>query len=125
MTSPTPLTLDQVQNEVASLYGVLVSFLGDDCDRVLAFTHDRRRAIAAARRHIHTEWSEKVTSLDTHGSKWVQVFNTCGCPDDQNPGESCEHYGLPPCSSEFAWTAEPCTPTDLNALPVIEFEWDC
>jgi hypothetical protein len=33
--------------------------------------------------------------------------------------------GLPPCSSEYAWRAEPCTPNDLNALPVIEFEWDC
>jgi hypothetical protein len=123
--TPTPLELDAVDTQ-GTYYGVRIAMLGEDGDRCLAFTHARRRAIAATRRHIREEYSERASDIGPANPSWVQIFDKCGCaPDVENPGDDCDHWGLPPCQDVYGWASARCKPSDLNALAVIELEWDC
>jgi hypothetical protein len=123
-----PVTLDKVDGH-STYYGVTVADIGEDSNTIYAFTHDVRRAIAAARRHIRVEHGETATEIEPHEPRYAQVFNHCGCqPHDDHEGSNCEceRYGLPPCSPDtFDWLCERCNPDAANAIPVIELDWDC
>ena len=115
----------------AVLYGVPVSFLGEEQESVAAFTVDRRRALAAMNRLVRHDVGDPFaeaydpTSLALH---WVTVATHCGCvhpdptqcsvetngdvtccpvidADDPDAAQvddhDCEHYGLPPCTEDL------------------------
>lgn len=121
-----PVMLDKVDGS-GTYYGVKIADVGEDCESVLAFTHDARRAIAATRAHIRQNHGEIADSIDMRKSLFVQVFDHCGCPPHGNCVDcECERYGLPPCSPDtYAWMTEVCTPDAEHAIPVIELDWTC
>lgn len=126
-TEPRPLTLDQVLMS-GTYYGVKIADIGEDCERVFAFTHDERRAIAATRAHIRAFHGETADTIDPGKPQYVQIFDECGCPEDlpdDEKGDNCEHFGVPPCRDEFGWMSHRCEPDAPNAIAVIELEWGC
>lgn len=125
------LPLNLVEAE-AEHYGVKVGRLGEDLDMgTFAFTHDRRRAIAAALALYRFE-GERVWSVSVGTPHWWRVVDNCGCgeactcePDEDGETyhERCEHSGLPPCQPErHSWMGLPCKADDLGALPVLVLE---
>lgn len=132
---PKPLTLDQVDTygHGGEHYGVKLAALGEEGDMGwVAFTHDRRRAIAALNRHVREDLREgRVYKITTDAPEWWLLFENCGCgekcqhaPDgDGWIDHTCDHEGLPPCDTErFAWACERGAADAPGALPVITME---
>lgn len=127
-----PLPLDEVDDLYpGKYYGVQVAVLGEDGDDgYIAFTTDRRRAIAAVCADLR--WNgDRPDTLTVSDLRWVQVFDHCGCPDhDPDPQADhddceCHHHGLPPCAPEtWAWVYEDATPDAPNALPIYQITRD-
>jgi hypothetical protein len=118
-----PLPLDEIHCD--DFYGVLVSALGEAGEQVgyVAFTTDRRRALAAVNAVRRTE-GESSSYLDAETFGYVQVFEHCGCPphevdeDGDHSDCDCPHWGLPPCHDElYSFAQQNCSPDALNALP--------
>jgi hypothetical protein len=126
-----PLPFDQIAAGCSStIYGVPVSFLGEEQDGMAAFTLDRRRALAAMNALVRREIDEpfrELYDLSSLKSRWVLAYGHCGCehkdphacrgdlngpvtccrvdPDDPDgediDNHECEHYGLPPCIEDL------------------------
>lgn len=129
-TTLTPLTLDQIAG-CERYYCVYVASLGEDGESVVAFTHDQRRAVAAARRLVRETHGERVTALAPSKLRWTQVFDHCGClphepdPEHGHDGCDCIHYGVPPCGDTYGWMSVHCAADAPGALPCITFDWEC
>ncbi|WP_134667878.1 hypothetical protein [Amycolatopsis sp. CFH S0078] len=120
--------LDQIAVS-GTYYGVKVADTGvGGEDGIIAFTHDTRRAIAAARAHIRKFHGETPDFVEANPALHVQLFDRCGCQTDladEEKGDDCEHFGLPPCRDDFAWMSEACEPDAVNAHVMIKMEWGC
>lgn len=127
------LTLDEVEVET-TIYGVKVSRMGENLDEgAVAFTHDRRRAIAAVLALFRSE-GDRVQKLTVVEPKWWRVVDNCGCGDtcacekdedgDTNHDECVgTHYGLPPCHEQIYTFIGLESPADSEgAIPVIKME---
>lgn len=129
-TTARPLPAGKVPTE-QTYYGVRMSTFGVDGEGLIAYTHDSRRAVAAANRFIRAVHGERATMIADGKPKYVQIFDTCGCaPHEPDPVEhhdqcDCEHDGLPPCRDEYGWMSHTCEPNAENAIAVIELEWQC
>ena len=123
-------------NPSAEHYVVKIACLGEDGDEgFVAFTHDRRRAVAALHRYIRVDLKDGPVKKITSGKTgWWLVFDNCGCgdtcphPEDED-GEiecnDCEHYGLPPCIEDrLPWLGETQAEAVEGSVPVMEFEVD-
>jgi hypothetical protein len=124
--SGTPLALDQIKC-TDRFYGVPVSALGEDCDQgYVAFTSDRRRALAAVNRYRRGYDGERRNYLESEEFKYVQVFDHCGCEPHEDVYHvecDCPHWGLPPCQEDtFVFVQETCSPDAVNALPAFQLE---
>lgn len=119
-----PLPLDQIMCTVEH-YGVKVAELGADGDEgFCAFTHDRRRAVAAVYRYLR-EVCDRPGKLTVSGPEWRLFVTTCGCGETCPHGDDdheCERWGLAPCRDDFAWIGQRCDEGTPGALPVIELE---
>jgi hypothetical protein len=128
-----PLPLDKVSDH-AEHFGVKVAALGEDGDMGwVAFTHDRRRAIAALHRYIRVDLdSGPVREITTEEPRWWVVVDNCGhgdtCPHTPDEHDSvwhedCTHFGLPPCQpDELGWIGTRCDGGTPGAVPVIEMQ---
>lgn len=127
-----PLTLDRI--DLDEHHGVKVGTLGEDHDEgIVAFTHDRRRALAAANRLLRSEFGKRH-GIDVIAAQatWWRVVDNCGCgpecphePDAAGDREhdNCVTYGLPPCTEDtFSWMGLTCDEGTLGALSVTVIE---
>lgn len=127
-----PLTLERI--DLDEYHGVKVGTLGEDHDEgIVAFTHDRWRALAAASGLLRSDLGRRH-GVDILGAKavWWRVVDNCGCgeqcphePDDAGDREhgDCATYGLPPCTEEvFSWMGLTCDEGTPGALPVTVIE---
>lgn len=129
-TAPT-LPLDQV-SITCEFYGVKLAELGEDSDAgIAAFTHDKRRALAAINRYVRETCKAKAEWIDAGPPEWWQIIENCGCgekcphvvDEDGDIEHDCPHYGLPPCTEEaLGWIGLKCPAAALGAVPVIECE---
>jgi hypothetical protein len=128
-----PLTLDQI--DLDEHHGVKAGSLGADHDMGIAvFTHDRRRALAAANSLLRSEWGHHTIGVTASKAVWWLVVDNCGCgpvcphePDEAGDREhhNCATYGLPPCIEEvFSWMGLTCDEGTPGALPVTVIEVD-
>lgn len=127
-TDPTPIPLDKIGCHVEH-YGVKIAALGEDSDMGwVAFTHNRRRAIAALHRYIRVDLdSGPVREITTEQPRWWVVVDNCGhgetCPHEADADgstwhEDCKHHGLPPCQTdELGWIGEYCDEGTPGAVP--------
>lgn len=125
------LTLDRLDDE-AEYYGVKIAVLGEDCDMgEVVFSHDTRRAIAAARRYYREHYLEKAFAIHVSKPQWWRLATKCGCGDtcpcpadeDGFVEHECARFGLPPCKDEeFSWMGEVCEADDPNAIAVLVLE---
>lgn len=124
------LTPDRVQ--AYEHYGVKVTSLGEDGDMgEVAFTHDRRRAIAAVCAMYRKDVGERVREVFVGKTHWWRIVNRCGCGEqcpcpadaDGYVEHNCQHHGLPPCRDDGAfWMGLVCNEEDPGALPVTTME---
>ncbi|WP_037321478.1 hypothetical protein [Amycolatopsis orientalis] len=98
-TSELPRSLDTITGDAVH-FGVKVAEINEG-DAVCVFTHDRRRALAAAARHARLTRDEKAVELTASEAAWVQITG---------PGKE--------------WWAEPCAAEAVNAIPVTVVAWD-
>jgi hypothetical protein len=128
MPTPQFLTLDQVG--AYTFYGVKVSTLGEDGDMgEVAFTHDRRRAIAATAALYRKEYGVRAKNVQILGGpQWWRIVDNCGCGTctcllDGDPDHGCTYFGLPPCLPDaLAWLGIACADDAPGALPAIQLE---
>lgn len=129
MSTTDYLSLDQV--EAYTFHGVKVCTLGEDGDMgEIAFTHDRRRAIAAAAALYRTEYGVRATAIHVvNGPQWWRFIDHCGCgnecacPQEGDPEHLCTFFGLPPCVRDgLAWIGFPCAADAPGALAVIQLD---
>lgn len=125
-----PLPIDKI-HIADEYYGVKVAELGEDHDEgIVAFTHDKRRAIAAVNRYCREQHKSRAETIDLT-PLWWQVYDNCGCGDtcahapdgDGDVEHTCERLGLLPCVDEtFTWIGEKCGPNAPGAIGVLEGE---
>jgi hypothetical protein len=135
-----PIPLDKLDG-CSEFYGVKVAAVGEDGEEIAAFTHDRRRAVAAANRYVREVWLMKLRSIDVRtmrvdgGSmkpeQWWIAIDSCGCgdtcphPKDEDGWSdcNCKTYGLPPClEEEMTWIGRLVPEGTPAAFPVLLFE---
>lgn len=127
---PQFLPLEEV--DAYTFHGVKVTTLGEDGDMgEVAFTHDRRRAIAATVALHRREYRARVDEVFAGNPQWWRIVANCGCgptckcplDSEGDPEHRCKHFGLPPCLPEgLTWIGLVCAEDDPGALPVIELE---
>jgi hypothetical protein len=127
---PDHLSLDQL--DISEYHGVKITQLGEDGDGEAAFTHDRRRAVAACLAMYRSGAGERVRAISVAEPIWWRVVGNCGCgdactcPRDEDgytEHNACQRLGLPPCHTEqFTWMGLVCGKGDLGALPVTRME---
>jgi hypothetical protein len=131
MPDPQFLTLDQV--DAVTFHGIKVATLGEDGDMgEIAFTHDRRRAVAATAALYRRDYGVRAKDVQVVGQpQWWRFVDNCGCGPacacpldaDGDPEHGCTHFGLPPClNNALVWIGLPCTADAPGALPVIQLE---
>jgi hypothetical protein len=104
VTATVPLEKIDVPDEY---YGVKVVEVGEDHDEgIVAFTHDRRRAIAAINRYVREQYQSRAEMIDLT-PLWWQVYPTCPRTND---------------AEVSAWVGEKCGPDAPGAIPVLEGE---
>lgn len=135
---PLPLSELDVSGEY---FGVKVATMGEDAEEIAAFTHDRRRALAAVHRFIREAWLTKPLRLDLRevradgdpmrAEQWWIGLDNCGCgdtcphePDEEGYRDcSCKSYGLPPCvEEEMSWMGRLVPEGTPGAFPALQFE---
>lgn len=115
-------------------YGVYVAGIGEDFPgedgRWVAFTHDRRRAIAAVSAEVRAESGDRLEKIAATKVTWWRIRANCGC------GEKCAHPDgscwededglceptLPPCGDSYGWIGEDAEDGAELAFPVIVFD---
>lgn len=126
-----PLPLEKVYAD--EFYGVKVAELGEDGGAgFVAFTHDKRRALAALHRHARHHGIGRVETIELGEPIWWLVVDNCGCGDacshlpedpDDTPDCDCATYGLPPCRPQtYTWVGNDCPEGTPGALPVTRAE---
>ena len=81
----TTMTAHDAASGLPTHYGVAVCSLGEDGDRMLAFTDNPRRALAAMNRQVRDDCGvgEMVQQFDPDVRvRWAVFHDTCGCVHD-------------------------------------------
>lgn len=115
----------------AQHHGVYVSELGEDMDEIAVFTHDRRRALAAASAHLrYVAGHHHGYRLVVGKPRWCATENNCGC-GDTCPSMAqgldfcdcdCDIKGLGPCGDEWLWCLVDVPESSPAAIPTLVLE---